>query len=482
MSLPYRPLNRRQMLASAGLLVGGGIMGLSLAACGATGGTVTAVGTAAAASPSLGSASTSTSALASSSRQASPTAPASAAAAPNGAPVTLRLTSWLTQQTSQDVYQHQLIQPYQQATPGTALTLETIPFAGYGDKITAYNASGDAPDLLEVSVDWFPQWAKQGWLAKLDSLVDAAKINRADYNSTVMGSGRWPNGTGPTYSWWTMMGVGTFYYNKALFDAAGQAYPDGTWTWDQARAAAQRLTKPGQQWGLQLGYYQEGVIYSFGGQILDPAGDKCLLDQPGSANAHQFWADLFLKYKVSATGAEFKAAGVQGNIDPFAAGHVGMYLHGSYQIGPFRQSIKGFDWDVAIPPKGSAGSAAMIAGNPSHALAAAGKHQDRAWDFLRWWVSNQTPEQVVLPGNLPTRLVAANAWTKEQQQEAAPKDVALVADVAQKFGKPEPIGPHGSDWGKVWSKAQSAILSGQQPVAQALQAATAQIDAILAEP
>lgn len=60
------------------------------------------------------------------------------------------------------------------------------------------------------------------------------------------------------------------WYNKALFDAAGVAYPDDSWTWQTLRDAAIKLTDPTNgvygfvvNAGTRAGYYnfiaQNGV-------------------------------------------------------------------------------------------------------------------------------------------------------------------------------------------------------------------------------
>ena len=294
--------------------------------------------------------------------QAGGTSPPGAASA---APVALRVTSWLVEQPSVEAYAKHLVEPFTQESPGTTITVEATAFAAYPEKLQAYGASGDLPDLLEVSYAWFPEWVKLGWLENLDAVIKRDRISAADYDRTVIGMGKWPYEKGPTYSWWTMMGIATFYYNKALFDREGQKYPDESWTWDQAVEVAKRLTRPGQQWGLHVGSYEASLLYAYGGSILNADATKCLLDQPGSIKAHQFWADLFLKHKVSGTSQEYRDAGATGDV--FAAGKVGLYLHGSYQIGRYRQEIKDFPWDVAPLPKGPAGRAVLISGNPSHA-------------------------------------------------------------------------------------------------------------------
>jgi multiple sugar transport system substrate-binding protein len=402
------------------------------------------------------------------------------APAANAAPVSLRVTSWLVEQPSVEAYSKELFAPFRELSPNTTLTQEATAFAAYPDKVQAYAASGDLPDILEVSYAWFPEWIKLGLLENLDPLVKRDKINPGDYDKTVTGMGKWPFDKGTQYSWWTMMSAGCIFYNKSMFDREGQKYPDDSWTWDTAVDVAKKLTKPGQQWGLQLASYWEGMMYSFGAKILDDDNTKALLDSPESIKAHQFWADLFLKHKVSPTSQELKDAGV-GTGDSFASGKIAMYLHSTYRIGQaLRPQIKDFDWDIAPMPKGPAGRASLISGNPSHALSPTGKNKERAWEFLRWWITRQNWRQVVLPGNTPTRTAAAKEWVEEQKKLSPPKNIAYVLETMQTFGKRNVTGVRYAEWhDKIWPAAYNAINSGQAPVEQTLKEATAQINRVL---
>ena len=394
-------------------------------------------------------------------------------------PVTLRMTSWLVTQSSQDVYANELLKPFKEVAPNTTILPEFTAFAAYPDKVQAYSASGEMPDIIEVSYAWFPEWIKLGFLENLDPLLKRDKINGADYDKTVTGMGKWPYDKGPQYTFWTMLSAGCLFINKSLFDREGQKYPDDTWTWDQAAEVAKKLTRPGQQWGLKLASYWEGIIYAHGGEILNQEGTKSLLDQPGAIKGHQFWADLILKHKVTPTSQDLKDAGVVG--DEFVAGKVGMWLHSTYRIGEaHRPMIKDFDWDIAPMPKGPGGRAALISGNPSHGVPAAGKQKERAWEFIRWWVTKQNPRQVVLPGNLPTRNAAAKDWVEEQKKMGLPKNIAYALETTQTFGKRNVSGIRYAEWhDKIWKDAYTAINAGQAPVEQTLKEATIQINRLL---
>src|SRR5688500_12224300 len=77
-------------------------------------------------------------------------------------PVSLRITSWLVEQPSVEAYKTHLVEPFKQESPNTTVTVEPMAFAVYPEKVQAYGASGDLPDIIEVSYAWFPEWVKLG--------------------------------------------------------------------------------------------------------------------------------------------------------------------------------------------------------------------------------------------------------------------------------------------------------------------------------
>ena len=59
------------------------------------------------------------------------------------APVALRVTSWLVEQPSVEVYTKHLVEPFTQESPNTTITVEATAFAAYPEKLQASGTSGD---------------------------------------------------------------------------------------------------------------------------------------------------------------------------------------------------------------------------------------------------------------------------------------------------------------------------------------------------
>ena len=90
-------------------------------------------------------------------------------------------------------------------------------------------------------------------------------------------------------------GTNVLYYNKPRWQAAGVTIPaDGNWTVDEFVAAGQKVVnKAVDQWAYrpELSIDQYGCFWvrQFGGDVLDAAGKKCVLDTP-EARAGLEWA------------------------------------------------------------------------------------------------------------------------------------------------------------------------------------------------
>jgi multiple sugar transport system substrate-binding protein len=431
--------------------------------------------------------STATSTAATTATTSTASAAASASQAPAAGAVSLRIGSWLTRPTNQAVYNDQLIGPYQKLQPNVKITVEyTDGTDKHLTKMIAETAAGDPPDIIEVNFDNNQSFADKHVLLALDPLIARSKIDLNNYVKEALELGRYPQRTGKYWAWQTMLGVGVLFYNKTLFQNAGLPAPSDSLDYQTTFLdVAQKLTKQGADesssfWGFDLNYYTRSMLFSFGFQEVSDDGKTALFDSPESIAAHQFWVDLINKYRVSTPSDLSKHFTIKES--SFDTGHLGMSIEGSYSIQAFQQ-IKSLDWDVAIPPKGPAGQFAVIKGAPAHGLSPLSKHQTAAWDFMSWWILNETPDQVVNPGNLPSRLVALQGWAAAQlKANPVPASIGKLVDIASSHGKSVQIPPHSGDVWNAYTKARGNILSGKTPVADGLHAVAQQVNGILAQP
>lgn len=147
----------------------------------------------------------------------------------SAAPVTLTLSGWSLETTPEF---QTLADGFEKETGNKVELVEYDP-AEYNTLLTADLGASAAPDIItQKEVKYVSTLVAGG------QLLDVSDIEIPD---SVSGAGSYEvDGTqyGTPYrqdSW-------VLFYNKDLFDAAGVAYPDGSWTWDDYDKAAKELT------------------------------------------------------------------------------------------------------------------------------------------------------------------------------------------------------------------------------------------------
>ncbi|MFW6146355.1 MAG: extracellular solute-binding protein [Planctomycetota bacterium] len=183
------------------------------------------------------------------------------------------------------------------------------------------------------------------------------------------------------------------YYNKALFDRAGLAYPDGTWTWEDVRRAAKRLTVRDASGRI----VQFGVIFTddlptlflTGGATVfaDEAKARTALDTGEAVRAVEFFHKLIWDDRVSPTPAE--AATEQGT-DSFKNGHAAMIVGGRWYSALFKP-IADLDYRVAPLPIGFDGRRISRMSFNKIGISARTRHPEVAYQLL---LHLNSPEQV----------------------------------------------------------------------------------------
>jgi len=164
-------------------------------------------------------------------------------------PVTISLSGWSLATTPEF---QTLADGFHAAHPNVTVELKEYDAANYDTQLTADLAAGSAPDVVTLKVlKTFLTY--QGGKQLLD-ISDVAK----GLSDKVSGADNYVV-DGKTYAIPYRQDSWLLYYNKDLFDKAGVATPDGTWTWDDYADAAKELTTKLKAAGSPaLGTYQHG--------------------------------------------------------------------------------------------------------------------------------------------------------------------------------------------------------------------------------
>lgn len=122
----------------------------------------------------------------------------------------------------------------------------------YETQMTADLAAGAAPDLYaQKTVSAFVTYQAGGQLVDVSDVADGLDEN-------VTGLGSWQV-DGSTWAVPFRQDSWFLFYNKDLFEKAGVDAPDGTWTWDDYAAAAEKLSAAGDADGTYQHVWQSAL-------------------------------------------------------------------------------------------------------------------------------------------------------------------------------------------------------------------------------
>lgn len=162
-------------------------------------------------------------------------------------PVTLTLSGWSLATTPEFQV---LADAFHEQNPDVTVELKEYDAAEYNTLVTADLAAGVGPDIITQKEVKFVTTFQEG-----GQLMDVSDVEL-------------PEGIGGASSYevdGTAYGVPyrqdkwVLFYNKALFDAAGVAYPDGSWTWADYDEAAEQIAATGTAKGTYQHRWQSTV-------------------------------------------------------------------------------------------------------------------------------------------------------------------------------------------------------------------------------
>ncbi len=327
-------------------------------------------------------------------------APAETAAAPTAVPTVEPKVSgeidfliWQNSPAMDEIVLNKLPRLFEQTHPGTKINTTVLPYDQYGQKLALLMSAGTPPDLWQPAAD-YKRYVAEGKVLITDEYINNNPIisdpaqSRVDSYAFLKQDGQHYYGIP---MWGTLCGM-QIYYNKDLFDKAGVAYPDDTWTWDDFRAAAAKLTirngEETEQWGCDWGYlpgWDGGwapLVWGYGGEVYDDFIDtkEVYFDSPEVVAAWQYMQDLIYKDKVapppSVSGALAQSGG-----SPFASGKVAMVVDGCWMMDPYMKAVPSLG--MTVIPKGPKGRVNVVWGT-GLAISKDSDNPDLAAEYVLW--------------------------------------------------------------------------------------------------
>lgn len=232
---------------------------------------------------------------------------------------------------------------------GPKITVENLQVTGnFTEALIASIASGSGPDVARSSGSWMSDFADKGSLVDIGPYARRDKVDLTQWYAQEEVLIR----KGKHYGMPFWQAHSIFLYNKTMFTNNGVKPPEGdTWTWTDMLEAAQKLTKTGETFGIQMNYIFEfawlNFIRSAGEDYINGDRTKTTINSAGNIEVFQWLVDLVQKYKVHPVPDDKSL----GEGDLWLKGKIGMRLGNTGLIGSTQFGKPDFEWDMFVTPK-----------------------------------------------------------------------------------------------------------------------------------
>lgn len=369
-----------------------------------------------------------------------------------------------------------LIPAFEAANPGIKVESVPYPYDQFRQTLLTALAGGEGPDLARLDIIWSPEFAKEGVLAPLsDVLPDFQTYADAVFPgplSTNLYDGKY---------WGLPLDTNTrvWLYNSSIYKQAGIAAPPATI--DDLRAECDKVKALGEDMfvfsdGGTYGWAALPWIWSFGGDIVSPDMKTAdgFLNGEKTIAAYEFLQEMISSgcFSDGMTGSGFDSGA------GYFTNKVASILDGPWMFPIAQAQYPDFKIQTALMPAGEGGSISVVGGENIVLFAntsADTARQEAAIKFLEFTQSDEYQLKMSETGQLTVKpALLENDYFVEHPYFG----VFLEQLKTARARLPNP------NWNSIESiltDAGQLILRGEMPAKEALDAAVAEIDPLLAK-
>lgn len=401
-------------------------------------------------------------------------APASAAgeesAAPAGEGGTISL--WTVFTGSDGDILREIVEKYNaENEKGITVEMDIMPNDTLQQKLPAAISTNTAPDMVLFGIEYLAPYVSSGSLESIDDFWDVTGLDAGNYAENVV---EYSKHDGVLYGVPMQYNSTYLYWNKDLFEAAGLDPEAPPATLDELAQYAEKLTDASKgQYGfaMPVNVTYPQFIWANGGDINDPEAGTNLLDSAENLATLEWMYDLAVNKKVSpeaVTGSDADAM--------LQNGQVAMYMSGPWQINGLNEL--GVNYGVGAVPAGTAGQFST-AGGCSYMIPAGTDEAAKAlaYDFMAYWLSDEVLKEWSMRNGFPV-------WSNSllEDPDIASNEILSSVSEATTIARSYNLGyalASQIDNDAVIPMFDS-VLTGASTPADALAAAVAKLDEILA--
>lgn len=393
-----------------------------------------------------------------------------------GEPVELEMWTFLDPNTADEprgLALKDIVESYNAQSDGVTVTVNSINFAKIDAEVIRATASGGGPDIINIYSNQLPTHVDAGTIQPLGDYAQPFLDEIGDDYLFPL-DGVTFDGDLMALPWETRAWL--LWYRADLLEAAGLEVPQ---TLDELGSTAAALNGNGMT-GLGIGFSDAGLGASFvekfipftwanGGEILD--NGEAVFDSDAGVATLEYFTSL---REQGAFGDEVLTYGPDEVLNGVKAGTIAMAIEGSFRVSAAR-SGEGIGDNLQTAPIPS-----TVAGDPMEtpvagqtlAIGANTEHAEAAFDFIQYYLSEESQAKFAAAGVLPVR---ASVYDSEAVQSLPNADELITwRDYVLEHGRPNPVSARFNELSDALVKAgQQAVFQGANPQDVLTQAADA---------
>ncbi len=382
---------------------------------------------------------------------------------------------FLTWKPNQPDVWNELMDHFHKAHPHIKVKRQVGPHSSteYHAIVTQRLKNRDASvDVFLMDVVWPPEFANAGWALDLTSRFPPSEqreflkgpVSAGTYRDRVYGV--------PLY-----MAAGLFYYRKDLLDKHQFGPPA---TWKEMIAQGNEILNDPKAAGMNIysGQFKqyEGLvcnmlefIRSNGGRIIDLKTGRVLIDQPAAIDAVAFVRDQIIGTAAPRGVLTYEEPE---SLSLFTQGKTVFHRNWPYAWAvindPDKSRISG-KVGVGVLPAFEGHQHAATLGGWHFGINAFSKHQEAAWQFVRFMTSKESQKMLALKAGLaPTR---KSVYEDPVIRDKMPHLIAFLPSFEKAASRPQsPLYPMLSQ--ELQRFFSTVIMNGNVPLEPAAQAAS----------
>lgn len=361
----------------------------------------------------------------------------------------IRLSGWTSSPAEEELLQS-LIKDFEAKNPDIDVVYEPIP-GDYMTKIKSMLAAKNAPDVFYLDVFEAPGLIERNLVRPLNDLMKTTRTEASEFLPTLIDGF---SKDGKVYGIPKDFNTLGLFYNKEMFDAAKIAYPDASWTWDDLRDAAKKLTKGGVYgFGVPPDQGRFPVfLFQNGADILTADKKASALNTKAAAEALEFYSGLVFKDKAGARPSDL---GNQWQGTLFGQGKVAMVYEGGWLIPYLKNEFPNIKYGVSELPKGPKGRGNLYF-TVAYVIPNTSKQPEAAWKLIQHLTSLESQTKVLESGfALPTRVALQDSKYLKQNPNVA----AIFKGYA--YAKPYQFGEKGARVLDIVAKMLEKVFIGK---------------------